>query len=142
MALLNRYKYILLGVILVVLLILLRNSGSGFRYDAMRLAGPSVKKVNMVTSQSISFLKSDQLLVILSPGQKPDIQFRGRTISVSADALFSGDNIKEIRKNKGPVILYSPDYSISSRVWMTLAQTGVKNLYIYLTDPDNEVLKK
>jgi 3-mercaptopyruvate sulfurtransferase SseA len=38
--------------------------------------------------------------------------------------------MREIRKNKGPVILVSGDTSVSARVWMVLSETGMKNLYI------------
>jgi len=40
------------------------------------------------------------------------------------------------------VILFSEDYSLSSKVWMILSQSGFRNIYIYTTDPGNEVLKK
>ncbi len=143
MEFLKKNKFILLGVLLVAGLVLARNMGSRhFRYDAKRYAEPSVTNSNTLTSSKISSLDGDALLVILSDDPAPEIKFRGMTISVKADSVFSEAGIRQIRKNKGPVILYSPDCSVSSRVWMALAQTGVKDLYIYLSDPENEVLKK
>jgi hypothetical protein len=38
--------------------------------------------------------------------------------------------MKLIRKNRGPVVLYSEDISEVARIWMILSETGVRDLYI------------
>ena len=45
-----------------------------------------------------------------------------------------------IRRNKGPVILFSEDPSISSGTWMVLSQVGIRNLYILSDTIDDETI--
>ncbi|MCK7537140.1 MAG: rhodanese-like domain-containing protein [Marinilabiliales bacterium] len=49
---------------------------------------------------------------------------------MNPESILEKENLKLIRKNKGPVILCSDDSSVSARVWMVLSEMGIKNIYI------------
>lgn len=143
MELIKKYVYIILIIIIIIVLIIIRSTGTNhFRYDAKRWAAPSFSGSNIVTSDKISLLKGNILIITLGNVQKPDIVAGGRLLSVPPDSILSKKYSKAIRSNDGPVILFSTDYSVSSRIWMILSQAGFRNIYIYSSDSDNEVLKK
>jgi hypothetical protein len=143
MELIRKYGYIVLTIIIVTLLVVLRSAGTGhFRYDAKKWAGPSFSGSNIITQANISSLKGNKLLIMLGAGQQGIGGIDCKVISIPPDSILSKKHVSLIRGNKGAVILYSKDYSLSSKVWMVLSQSGFRNIYIYSTDPDYEVLKK
>jgi hypothetical protein len=81
-------------------------------------------------------------MVILSNSRKPEIGAGIKVLSVPPDSILANRYNKAIRSNSGPVILYSENYSVSSKVWMVLSQAGFRNIFIYTDSSDNEILKK
>lgn len=143
MELIKKYAYIILITLIITVLVIIRSTGTNhFRYDAKRRAEPSFSGFNIVTSDKISVLKGDILIVSLGNEQKPNIGIAGRVLSVPPDSILAKKYSKAIRSNSGPVILFSTDFSVSSKVWMILSQAGYKNLFIYSSDSDDEALKK
>jgi 3-mercaptopyruvate sulfurtransferase SseA len=45
-------------------------------------------------------------------------------------SILEKPQIRLIRKNKGPVILYSDNISEAAKLWMILSEMGIKDLYI------------
>lgn len=131
-----KYKYVLAAVVVLAVLVLIRALNPGiFRYDAVKWAEPSVTGENIVTPGKLSATGDNILFVILDPDcQVPDMTGAVKLTAAPGD-LFSGENIRKIRKNKGPVVLCSEDMSVSSRVWMVLSETGIRQLYILKKDP-------
>ena len=126
-------KYLLMAipVFAILLLILLKNTGTGhFRYDAGKLAAASIDGSNIVSGAKLKSLGNDALLVILDRSRNPEFPFSGRVVSISADSLFSANNLKIIKGSPGTVVLLSGDESVSARAWMTLSQAGIKKLFI------------
>ncbi len=82
-------------------------------------------------------LNGKKLLVDL--GTEPVSGSRFGDISVRMDpgSILDKSNIRQIRKNKGPVILYSGNTSEAAKVWMILSEMGIKDLYI-LSEPADE----
>jgi hypothetical protein len=50
--------------------------------------------------------------------------------------ILEKENLSLIRKNNGPVILFSEDSSVSARIWMVLSEMGMRNIYILQEQAD------
>ena len=143
MELLRKYGYIVLIIVVVTVLVILRSTGSGhFRYDAKKWAEPSFSGSNIINQSGISTMKGEKLIIALGGGQQPSLGTDVKTISVPPDSILSKKYTSLIRGSRAAVILFSNDYSLSSKVWMVLSQAVFRNIYIYSADQDNEVLKK
>lgn len=132
----REYKYVLAAVIFLAVLAAVRALNPAiFRYDAVKWAETSVAGENIISADRLASAGDDILLVRLDADcMAPEIT--GAAILAAAPGdLFSGDNIKKIRRNKGPVVLCSRDASVSARAWMILSETGIRNLYILKKDP-------
>lgn len=132
----KKYKYILAAAVVLAALVLIRALNPGtFRYDAVKWAEPSVTGENIVTQDNLPALGDDILFVILDTDcQAPEMPGAG-ILTTDAEDLLSGDNIRKVRQNKGPVVLCAGDLSVSARVWMVLSETGIRKLYILKKDP-------
>ncbi len=131
MGLIKNYKFILAGTLLLIVLIILRNSGTGhFRYDAMKLAEPSFSGMNIIDAEGMASLTGKELLVCLTPEQNIVPEFKGTTLSIPYDSVLTKKYRNLLGNNNGSVILYSPDISVSARVWMVLSQSGFRDVFI------------
>jgi hypothetical protein len=95
-----------------------------FRNDARKMAAVSFDGSNRVTPSMLKQLKGENLLVNI------DNQTHDNEMAVSADKLLDKETLKILSKHKGNIILVSEDEGKVARMWMLLAQTGIKNLYI------------
>lgn len=131
-----RYKYVLAAVVVLAVLVLIRALNPGiFRYDAVKWAEPSAMGGNIVSPDNLTAIGNKILFVILDADcEVPDMAGAVK-LTVSPGDLLSGENLRNIRKSKGPVVLCSEDMSVSSRVWMILSETGIRQLYILKKDP-------
>jgi hypothetical protein len=135
MKLIKRYIFITVTVLAVILLLILRNTGQNhFRYDAKKHAGPSYDRSNILSTSGLKTLNGDILLLLLGNDITAPDGIPGRSLRLAPDSVMSDKYTEQIGKHKGPVVLYSSDNSVSSRVWMVLAQTGRTDLYICLSD--------
>jgi len=131
MKLLKQYRFVLIVFVLMALLVLFRSfSRTGFRYDAARWAESSVQGSNLLTVDQLSALTGEILLLNL--GSEPGLpgQLMDKTVTMSPESITLKENLRLIRKHRGPVVLFSDDSSFSARVWMVLAEMGMKNVYI------------
>ena len=120
--------------ILLLLLILVRNTGTGrFRYDADKLARKAYDRSNIVTPGNYGNFSKEAMFVLLDENMAgTDLLPQGaRSLRIPADSIMDSRYASVIRKNGNPVILFSNDEAVSSRVWMVLAQTGFSNIYIW-----------
>lgn len=132
---LKQYWLILAILILVTLLVLIRSfSRESFRYDAVKWAEPSSRGSNMVTEDQIPSLGGDILLINLGHDTPVNFQFPDKTMMINPELILKKTNLALIRKNKGPVILFSDDSSVPARVWMVVSEMGIKNIYILSED--------
>lgn len=128
---LKQYWLVLTIIVLVVAMVLIRSfSRNSFRYDAARWVATSADGSNLISPEQMAEAGDQILLVNL--GSNPEVtgQSKDRTVMIAPEAILDRENIRLIRKNKGPVILSSDDPSVSARVWMVLSEMGIKNLYI------------
>jgi len=139
---LKQYWLVVTIFLIVVLFVLFRSfSRHDFRYDAARWAGPSVTGANIITEEHISALHGEILLISLGNQATVTDQLKDKTMTVNPESILEKGNLSVIRKNKGSVILFSDDSSVSARVWMVLSEMGMQNIYI-LHDEENQVYEK
>ena len=135
MKFIKQYWLVLSLFLLAVILVLIRTfSQNNFRYDAVKWAEPSAIGSNILTEDQIATLSGEILLISLGNEASIDRQFQGNTMNINPESILEKTNLNRIRKNGGPVILYSGDNSVSARVWMVLSEMGMKNIYILPSD--------
>ena len=131
MKFIKQYWLVLPLFMLAVILVLIRTfSQKNFRYDAVKWAEPSATGSNILTEDQIATLSGEILLISLGNETSIDRQFQDNTMNINPESILEKTNLMRIRKNNGPVILYSGDNSVSARVWMVLSEMGMKNIYI------------
>lgn len=131
MELLKRNWLILTILLLVAAMVLLRSfSPDSFRYDAARWAAGSADGSNLVSADKIEEAGDQILLISLGSSAVVPEQFKERTVMIAPAEILEKENLKLIRKNKGPVILVSGNESVSARVWMVLSEMGIRNVFI------------
>lgn len=131
-----RYKYILAAfVVLAVLAVIRTYNPDIFRYDAVKWADPSATGENIVTPEKLPEIGGKVLFVMLDEDcQVPEIP-GAEVLATDPEDLLSGEVMRKIRRNEGPVVLCAGDSSVSARVWMVLSETGIRKLYILKKDP-------
>jgi len=131
MKLIKQYWLFLTIVVLVVAMVLIRSfSRNSFRYDASRWVAASADGSNLMTPEQAAEAGDQMLLVNLGNNEEPSGQFKERSVMISPEVILDRENIRLIRKNKGPVVLTSGDASVSARVWIVLSEMGMKNIHI------------
>lgn len=142
MELIKKYKVSIMIVVPVLILVLFRSFGSNhFQSDSKKWAEPSVMRSNIVTSEKLSSLKGEVLLINLDGVKSSGNLFTGKSLNITPDSVLDRNNVKVIHQHNGPVVLSSFEPAVSARIWMLLSQMGIKNLYILSNSTDNEVFK-
>ena len=140
MKFIKQYWLVLSIFLLVTSLIMIRAfSTKNFRYDAVKWAEPSALGSNLLTEDMIPLLSGKILLVNLDNKAAHDERFENNTLMVEPLLVLEKENLSRIRKNEGPVILFSEDSSLSARIWMVLSEMGMENIYILPFTPADEL---
>jgi hypothetical protein len=133
MKLIKQYWLVILIFSLVTLLVLLRSfNHNRFRYDAVKWAEPAVLGSNILTENQAVSIKGKKLFIALDDEVTVSQPFQDDAIRMDPESILYKGNFDIIRRNKGPVILYSDQSSVSAKVWMVLSEMGLKNIYIIL----------
>ncbi len=139
MKFLRQYWLVISITLIAVILVMIRTYSHNFRYDAVRWAEPSALRSNILTEDQIPAMSSDVLLITLG-GEAPAIEkLQDKILKLNPESVLEKANLSLIRKNKGPVILYSVDNSVSARVWMVLSEMGIKNIFILQDEQYNDL---
>lgn len=139
MKFLKQYRIILAVFLLVLILVLIRTISPGnFKYDAVKWAEPSASGSNLINEAQLDAMTGKRLLVDLGSEPVSDGRFGNITVRVDPGSILDKPNLKLIRKNGGPVILYSDDISEVARIWMILSEMGIKELYILSESADEK----
>jgi 3-mercaptopyruvate sulfurtransferase SseA len=139
MKFLRQYWLVLSITLLAVILVMIRTYSHNFRYDAVRWAEPSALRSNILTEDQIPAMNSDILLITLGNRAPAIEQLQDKILKLNPESILEKTNLSHIMKNKGPVILYSDDNSVSARVWMVLSEMGIKNIFILQDDRKTEL---
>ncbi len=135
----RRYWLVLAITLLAVIVVLIRAYSHNFRYDAVRWAEPSALRSNILTEDQIPAMSSGMLLITMG-NEAPRVELpKDKILKLNPESILEKANLSLIRKNRGPVVLYSDDNSVSARVWMVLSEMGIKNIFILQDEPGNEL---
>lgn len=128
----KKYAGVTLLFILIAVAVLFRSfNTSGFRYDALSGALPSINGSNLISLDQLKSMTEDLLIIELIQDNSLSEQIRGKSVvRISPESILERSNLQRIRRHKGPVVLTSSDISISSRIWMLLSQKGLKEILI------------
>jgi len=138
MKFLKQYWPVLTIFLILVPLVLSRTfSQNNFRYDAVKWAEPSTLGSNILTLDKLPTLKGDILFINLGDKTEVSEQLKDNTLIINPELILEKKILNKIRKNRGPVILFSEDNSVSARVWMIISEMGIENVYI-LPDDNRE----
>jgi hypothetical protein len=138
MKFLKQYRIILAIFLLVLIVVLIRTISPGnFKYDAVKWAEPSATGSNIISEAQLDAMTGKKLLVDLGTVPVSDSRFGNITVKMEPESILDKPNMKLIRKNRGPIVLYSDNISEAAKVWMILTEIGIKNLYI-LSESANE----
>ena len=133
MKFIKQYWLVILIISLVTLLVLLRTFNQNkFRYDAVKWAEPSVLGSNLLTENQAVSIEGKKLIIALGGEVTVSKPFQDGVLRMDPESILQKGNLDILRKNKGPVILYSDQISVSAKVWMVLSEMGLKNIYIIL----------
>jgi hypothetical protein len=133
MKFIKQYWLVILIFSLVTLLVLLRTfNQNNFRYDAVKWAEPSVLGSNLLTENQAVSIEGKKLIIALGGEVTFSKPFQDGVLRMDPESILQKGNLDILRRNKGPVILYSDQSSVSAKVWMVLSEMGLKNIYIIL----------
>jgi hypothetical protein len=129
-------------VLTVLILVLIRSFGTDhFKSDAIKWAEPSFSKANIVSFSQIANLTGEKLIVNLGSVNEDLNKSKITVLNISPASILDKNNIRLIKKHKGPVLLFSAEVGVSAKLWMILCQLGIKNIFILTNNADNEALK-
>lgn len=124
--------------LLVVLLVLIRTfNQKNFRYDAVKWAEQSALGSNILTEDQVEALDGEKLMIAFGNDLTVSKQFQNITLRMDPESILEKANLDILRRNKGPVILFSDESSVSAKVWMVLSEMGLKNIYIFSKEQGN-----
>lgn len=127
----KQYRFALIIFLVLVALVLLRSfNRTGFRYDAARWAESSVDGSNLLTVDQLSALTGEIMFLNLGNEAAMPDEIQVKAMKMNAGSITDKENLRLIRKHRGPVVLFSDDASVPARVWMILSEMGMKNVYI------------
>jgi len=142
MEIVKRYKWVIIIVLPVLILVVIRSTGIyRFRSDANRWAEPSVNRSNIINTEQLGEIKGELIIIYLDEEKRAFIPEGYKSITISEDSILIKANLRRIKDNPGPALLYSDDLSKQARVWMVLSQLGNKNIFILTDKKDDEVMK-
>lgn len=138
---LKQYKYVALLIFIVLIFVFFRSTGvDNFKPGAEKYAAPSALRTNLISADQMKSLKGNKLIILLSEKVSVPENADIKSVIIPASAILADNNLRLIRKNDGPVLLYSDETATSARVWMLLSQLGLKDIYI-LSAGNEEVFK-
>ena len=138
----KRYKFVIAVVLPVLILVIIRSFGANhFKSDAKKWAEPSVTRSNIITPERAGTISGKKLFINLDKKNNEVSGLGNEVQNVPPDSILSKKYFNIIRKNNGPVLIYSAGTSISARIWMILSQMGCRDIFILTNDSDNEVFK-
>ena len=141
MKFIKQYRLAVSIFVLVTLLVLIRTfNQKNFRYDAVKWAEPSALGSNILTEDQVENLDGEKLIIFLGNSVNVSNRFQEITRSMDPGAILEKENLHILRRNRGPIILFSEEGAVSAKVWMVLSEMGLKNVFILL--PENRSIQK
>jgi hypothetical protein len=128
--------------ILLLIAVLYRSfTHSVFRYDAAKMALPSLHGENIITEEQIALLEDKAFIIDIGCSDSVRVKSLKSICKISPDSIAEKRYTEKLLRHKGPIILLSSDNSISAKIWMLLSQKGIRNIFILSDKKEFEVLK-
>ena len=127
-------------MIIIILVLIPHISGNRFRQGSENYAAPALRSQNTISSDSLASLEKGTILL----AGDDNLQVSNSNLSIislSLNEIKNSSYIKTIRKSTPPIMISSEDPGIEARVWMILAQSGIKQLMIYQEEAESDYLK-
>lgn len=141
MELFKNNKTVIAVVLIVLVMVVLRSTGSNhFKNDARKWAVASWIQANIMSLDHAQSLKGNSLIINLDKVNQTGYS-EDNVHNIPPDSILSKKYVNTILAHDGAILLYSSEPGISARIWMILSQMGCKNIYILTENDDNEVLK-
>lgn len=138
--LLFKSKFVLLVILPIIAMLLVRTFFiDHFKNGAENNAQSAFDGSNCIAPSDSAFLAENSLLVYLDH-QPSKYTNHLNFIALNPSKLFDMNTLQLIKQNEGKVILISKDQNLTARVWMLLAQKGIKNIYV-LSNEAQEAFK-
>ncbi|HAQ17717.1 MAG TPA: hypothetical protein DCR40_00610 [Prolixibacteraceae bacterium] len=139
---LKNLKFIILALVILLILVLVRNSDRNiFRNDVKTAIEAIQNKSNLLSPDQLHQLKSPWLVVNMDNSDLPDSLHVENSIRIPFDHILDQVNRKTLNEAKGDLIVYSADVATASKAWIILNQLGFKNVKILATKEIPEKLK-
>jgi hypothetical protein len=138
----DRYsKAIFIITLLIIIVVVVRSSSAdSFRQGAELSALPALVENNFLIPEEVEKLESGTLLVL----DNSDVNLKNQSLEriyFSLDNAGSRDFLKSVRKSPLPVVIVANSPNLESKLWMLLAQAGIKDLMVCSESEDETVLK-
>jgi hypothetical protein len=139
---LKNLKFIILALVILLILVLVRNSARNiFRSDVKTAVDATQSNNNWLSPDQLYQLKSPWLVVNIGNSDLPDSLQVENSIRIPFGNLLDEVNRKILNEMKGDLILYSADVATTSKAWIILNQLGYKNVKILGSEEIPEKLK-
>jgi hypothetical protein len=139
---LKNLKFIILALVILLILVLVRNSDRNiFRSDVKTAVDATQSNSNWLSPDQLHQMKSPWLVVNIGNSDLPDSLQVENSIRIPFGNLLDEVNRKILNEVKGDLILYSADVATTSKAWIILNQLGYKNVKILGLEEIPEKLK-
>jgi len=142
MEIFKQFRLFFVIFILILCAVFYRSfSNSIFRYDAAKMALPSLQGENIITEEQIPGMMDKALIIDIGCSDSVLVKSVKNINKISPDSILDKKYTRKLLKHEGPIILLSSDNSTSAKIWMLLSQKGIRNIYILSYEKEFEALK-
>lgn len=132
-------KGVLLILLVVLVFVIVRSTGKNrFKQDA-REAIEAVKSNNFqVTINELKGAENQYLIVDLSESGSAPIE---NSVKLPFEKLLEESSLEKFKSTENKILLVSDDNSVAAKAWVILNQLGLKNVYVFTNEENQEILK-
>ena len=138
--LITRYGILLITLLIVVLILLSLLAGNSFNRGAEKNAAPAMAAQNYLLPGDMASSAGGTLLV--AEGSVYTEEFSSfDIINFEPARLDDHAFMRSLKKAAKPLVIMDRDPSLEARVWMMLSQLGIRELYVFIEDSTETLLK-
>lgn len=136
------YKWNLLVLAILLILVLVRNSDPHvFKVVVKEAIASSADSHNLITVAQLTQLSTPLLIVDLGVESEHDSLNRIPSVKIPFEQLLNPVNRKILNEAKGGIVLTSREVATASRAWVILNQLGYQKVWILTPNGDGEAFK-
>jgi hypothetical protein len=139
---LKNLKFVILFIVVILILVIVRNSDQNlFKQDVKSAIEATKNNSNVLSPDQLHQLKEPWMVVNIGNSELPDSIYVEHSIKIPFENLLDQTNRKILKEVDGKLILYSADVAIASKAWVILNQMGFKNAFILNSGGNPEEIK-